>query len=93
MWTIEIGFKCQNTANIESLCYQNCGDKIRDTIPYVEEWDDGNNSSYDGWSKDCKVEFNYVCSPSPGKGDVWTTIYPKPKILNAVFDATIFNKL
>ena len=81
-WTVENGFKCQNTANQKSFCYPNWGDKIRDTTPYVEEWDDGNNSSFDGWSKDCKVEFNYVCNPNPGQGDVCTTIYEKPKILS-----------
>ena len=55
-----------------------------------KQWDDGNNSNFDGWSKDCKVEFNYVCNPSPGQGDICTTIYDKPKILSASFDV---NKL
>ena len=76
-----------------SFCYPNWGDKIRDTTPYIEQWDDGNNSNFDGWSKDCKVEFNYVCNPSPGQGDICTTIYDKPKILSASFDVTTTNLL
>ena len=85
-WAIELGFKCINTPNDKSFWYPNWGDKIRDTTPYVEEWDDGNNSSFDGCSKDCKVEFNYACTPSLSGGDVCKTIYPKPNILSSSFD-------
>ena len=55
------------------------------TSPYVEEWDDGNNINFDGWSGDCKVEFNYVCSNATGV-DVWKTIYDAPEVLSSSYD-------
>ena len=71
---IEFGFKCTNYATKASTWFPNWGDMIRDTIPYVEEWDDGNNIDFDGWSKTWKVEFNYQWNNNTGV-DICITIY------------------
>ena len=86
---IEPGFKWDDPIpNVPSYCYPNWGDGDKDTSPYYEEWDDGNNFDFDGCSKACKKEFNYDCTyDSIKKADVWQTIYDTPVILNSTYDS------
>ena len=82
----EIGFKCHNYADKPSFWYPNWGDGIRDTTSYNEEWDDGNNIDFDGWSGKCKVEANYVWNHGV-HGDVCETKYSAPVIKSSTFDS------
>ena len=84
----EIGFKCHNYIDKPSFWYPNWGDGIRDTDPFNEQWDDGNNMDLDGWSGDCKVETNYVCN-SGVHGDICKTIFSAPIIKNSIFDSKL----
>ena len=83
---VEAGYKWETLPDNTVLCYPNWGDGVRDTSPYVEDWDDGNN--FDGCSNNWKIEFNYNCTyDSVKKVDVCKTIYDPPIILNSTFNS------
>ena len=85
---VEAGYKWKTLPDNTVLCYPNWGDGVRDTSPYVEDWDDGNNFDFDGCSNNWKIEFNYNCTyDSVKKADICNTIYDAPVILNSTFDS------
>ena len=44
---------------VSGICYPICGNGF---IDGNEEFDDQNQNDQDGCSKECKVEFGYLCS-------------------------------
>ena len=44
---------------VEDFWLDKCGDGKVQLNPQMAQWDDGNNNSGDGWSKDCYIEAGY----------------------------------
>ena len=87
-WNKEEGYDWSNVSGKSSFWFPLWGNGIRDSVSIAEEWDDGNDISFDGWSKSCKIEKNYICIQSTAGPDQWSTKYPSPIIKNSTFDAT-----
>ena len=88
-WHIELAYNWTNFSDKPSFWYPLWGNGKRDTSPFIEEWDDGNNVDLDGWSGKWKVEKNYEWTSSTSGLDVCKTIYSTPVIKSNTFDQAL----
>ena len=89
-WHIELAYNWTNFSDKPSFWYPLWGNGKRDTTPFIEEWDDGNNLDLDGCNSKWKVEKSYNCIQNLSGIDICKTIYSPPDIISSNFDQLTF---